>query len=60
MIENMIIALGASVIGGGITAIATVSAIRTDVGWLKITVQELREGISRAHSRIDLLDRKSN
>lgn len=58
MLEQILLTLSASLIGGGITAVATVAAIRTDVGWLKITVQELRSAISRAHERIDALDRR--
>lgn len=53
VLEQIFITVVASLMGGAVTGLATIAALRVDVGWLKMSVIRLEAGVSRAHERID-------
>lgn len=52
----LITALITGVASGGLSAIATVAALKVHITWLRETVQRHERAIERAHQRIDRVE----
>lgn len=50
MMQQVFLAVVVAVLSGAVSSLMTVSAIKTDISWLKT-------GLSRAHERIDKVER---
>jgi len=55
--EQIIIAMIASVVTGGVAAFGTVKALHVHITYLKENLEKQDKSITRAHERIDLLER---
>ncbi|MAA87916.1 MAG: hypothetical protein CME39_09710 [Haliea sp.] len=54
--NELFIAVAAGLAGGSVTGIAAVAAMKTDIGWLKLSMARVEHSAQRAHERIDLAE----
>lgn len=51
IVLQIMVGVVVAVVSGAVSSLMTVAAIKTDIAWLKT-------GLSRAHERIDLVERR--
>lgn len=56
--NEVVLAIVASVITGAVSTLGTIGALRVHITYLRENVVELKGAVTRAHSRIDMIERK--